>query len=263
MISRVRNRPTPSRIAAVVGGLIAGAILVGFAGVSLGRIYERNWQCCQIPAGRRVVVSVEELLRLVSFPSDRGQDKWVLETVFPGVVNGFFVDVGSGDGVDISNTYALERKGWTGVCIDAFPGDMRSRTCQVGRAAGDSEAGKHVTFYSDGILGGIKQYLGQNKEAVEKEGRPVDLVTTTLGDILSRAKAPQYIHFMSLDIEGAELAALQGFPFDKYQLGALVVEHNFEEPKRANLQLLLEQHGYKRVHSWYADDFYRPAKDVN
>jgi FkbM family methyltransferase len=240
----------------------ASALLAGYTGVSLGRRYERNWQCCQIPIGRRIVVSVEEMLGLVSFPSDRGQDKWVIEAVFPGVTNGFFVDVGSADGIVESNTYALERKGWKGVCIDAFPENMQSRTCQVFEAAVDSEAGKHVTFYRAGILGGIGAYLNHNKDDVMKEGRPVDLVTTTLGNILDRAKAPKFIHFMSLDIEGAELAALQGFPFDRYQLGALVVEHNFEEPKRANLQALLESHGYRRVHSFSADDFYRPAKDV-
>ena len=242
--------------------LLVGVLLVGYAGVSLGRHYERNWQCCQIPVGRRIIVSVEDVLGLALFPSGTGQDKWVLETVFPGVRNGYFVDVGSGDGIIDSNTYALERKGWTGVCIDAFPTNTQSRTCQIFRAAVDSEAGKHVTFYSYGILGGIGEYLGHTKDDVVKEGHPVDLVTTTLGDILERAKAPHYIHFMSVDVEGAEVAVLRGFPFEKYQLGSLVVEHNFEEPKRANLQALLESHGYRRVHSWYSDDFYRPTGDV-
>jgi hypothetical protein len=61
---------------------------------------------------------------------------------------------------------------------------------------------------------------------------------------------------MSLDIEGAELAALRGFPFEKYRFGALVVEHNNEEAKRAAIEALLSSQGYHRVHSWYADDFY-------
>jgi len=40
--------------------------------------------------------------------------------VFPGVTNGYFVDVGAGDGVKGSNTKALEELGWTGVAIGAF-----------------------------------------------------------------------------------------------------------------------------------------------
>ena len=65
---------------------------------------------------------------------------------------------------------------------------------------------------------------------------------------------------MSLDIEGAELEALKAFPFDKHRIGAMAVEHNFEEPKRSDIQLLMGRHGYERVHSWQQDDFYAPAR---
>jgi hypothetical protein len=69
---------------------------------------------------------------------------------------------------------------------------------------------------------------------------------------------PTFIHFVSLDIEGAELEALKGFPFDTYKMGALAVEHNEEEPKRREIEALMSQHGYRKVHSWYQDDFYLP-----
>ena len=61
---------------------------------------------------------------------------------------------------------------------------------------------------------------------------------------------------MSLDIEGAELKALLGLPFEKYTFGALNVEHNDEEPKRSEISALLRSHGYTRVHSWLQDEFY-------
>jgi hypothetical protein len=78
----------------------------------------------------------------------------------------------------------------------------------------------------------------------------------TLAEILERAKAPQFIHYVSMDIEGAELNALKGFPFDKYQIGALTVEHNFEEPRRSEIKALMESHGYTRVHTLDRDDLY-------
>ena len=84
----------------------------------------------------------------------------------------------------------------------------------------------------------------------------VELTTTTLGDILERAHAPEYIHYMSLDIEGAELKALQGLPLDKYTFGALNIEHNDEEPKRSDILALLTRHGYTRTHTWFQDDYY-------
>ena len=61
---------------------------------------------------------------------------------------------------------------------------------------------------------------------------------------------------MSMDIEGDELPALKGFPFDKYQRGALTVEHNYLEPKRSEIKALMESHGYKRVHTLDRDDLY-------
>jgi hypothetical protein len=88
----------------------------------------------------------------------------------------------------------------------------------------------------------------------------VEFTTVTLGDILTRAKAPHQIDFMSLDIEGAELEALRSFPFDRYQLGALAVEHNFEEPKRRQILELMKNHGFARVHTWHQDDFYLPLR---
>jgi len=240
---------------------VACAVLAsGAFGVRLGRLYERNWQCCRVPNPRRIVLSVEEALGAQPFHSDRGQDKWVAESVFQGVTDGFFLDVGSADGVALSNTYALERRGWKGICVDPFPRNMQTRTCRVFPSVVDREAGRHVTFEVAGDLGGIRDYLGHTRAEVEREKvKSVELVTTTLANILDEAKAPPFIHFMSLDVEGAELAALQGFPFDRFTLGALVVEHNFEEDKRAAIESLMTRNGYVRIHSWYADDFYVAA----
>ncbi|NBS42100.1 FkbM family methyltransferase, partial [bacterium] len=88
----------------------------------------------------------------------------------------------------------------------------------------------------------------------------VDFTTVTLGDILERTHAPAMIDFMSLDIEGAELDALKGFPFDRYQIGAMAIEHNYEEPKRTDIATYLKAHGYRRVHSVKQDDFYLPEQ---
>jgi hypothetical protein len=86
----------------------------------------------------------------------------------------------------------------------------------------------------------------------------VSLTTVTLDDILARAGTPPFIHFMSLDIEGAELEALRAFPFDRHRVGAWVIEHNREEPKRSDIVALLAARGYRRVHEFHQDDFFVP-----
>ena len=243
-----------SVVLVLVGVLAAG---VSTAGITIRRHMQSNEMCCQIPLSRNFSVSVGELLGLVTFHAQIGQDKWVSEAIFPGVTDGFFADVGSGDGTWLSNTKALEQKGWTGICIDPFPTHMQGRTCQLFRDVVFSRTGQPVIFRAAGVLGGIEDTLGRWKSET-RDAETVEFTTVTLGDILARARAPQFIHFVSLDIEGAELEALQGFPFDRYRIGAIVVEHNFEEPKRTHILDLMDTHGYTRVHAWKWDDFYVP-----
>lgn len=192
------------------------------------------------------------------YPSQIGQDKWVLFRAFPGVTDGFFLDVGSGDGTVHSNSKALEARGWKGICVDPFPTHMEDRTCQVFKDVVWSVPGHTVRFHTQGELGGVADTLGKWKAAVEA-APVVELRTVTLGEILERSRAPSFIHFMSLDIEGAELEALRGLPFDRYRFGAMAIEHNEEEPKRTDILNFLAERGYRRVFTKLQDDFYAPV----
>ena len=240
----------------VLAGVATGSAYVG---LKVGRQFERNRMCCDTPRPRNLWLSMREVLGRATFYSQIGQDKWVLETVFPDVKDGFFLDVGSGDGTVLSNTKALEERGWRGICIDPFPKNMEGRTCQMLKEVVFSESGKRMAFQASGDVGGIRDTLGKWKG--EALGAPtVEFTTVTLRDVLENTKAPKFIHFLSLDIEGAELEALKAFPFDAYKLGAMAVEHNDEGPKRTEIEALMRRHGYRRVHSWEQDDFYVPAR---
>ena len=244
------------RTLAVLALIIAVAIASGYFGLHVGRRYEQNRMCCQT---RNLRLAAREVLGRAKFYSQIGQDRWVLETVFPNVKDGFFLDVGSGDGTLLSNTKALEERGWRGICIDPFPKNMEGRTCQVLKEVVFSESGKRMQFQASGDVGGIRDTLGKWKG--EALGAPtVEFTTVTLRDVLENTRAPKFIHFVSLDIEGAELEALKAFPFDTYKIGAMAVEHNDEEPKRTEIEALMRRHGYRRVHSWEQDDFYVPER---
>jgi FkbM family methyltransferase len=195
--------------------VITGLVAVAAIGAFVYMRFDENKRCCLVPTARNISLSFREALGIATYPSQRGQDKWVAETMFPGIANGFFLDVGSGDGYIHSNTQALEARGWKGICVDPFPRNMDGRTCQMFKDVVSSKSGKTVVFHTAGDLGGIADTLGMYKDQVIKTP-VVMLTTTTLDEILVRARAPTFIHFMSLDIEGAELDALRGLSLDRY-----------------------------------------------
>jgi FkbM family methyltransferase len=226
-------------------------------GVEARKQFDINRACCDFSMLQALRLTAREAIGGVTYPSEIGQDKWVIGKMFPGVTDGFFLDVGSGHGTIGSNTKALEELGWTGICVDPFPTHMEGRTCHMEKVVVSSAAGEVVKFHTHSGLGGIADTLGKWKEEAAKSPA-VELTTTTLADVLARNSAPPFIHFLSLDIEGAELEALRAVPFDQYRFGAMAIEHNDEEPKRSDLLKFLAERGYQRVHSFKQDDFYAP-----
>ena len=55
--------------------------------------------------------------------SQNGEDS-VLLRIFDNKNDGFYVDIGAFHPICYSNTYALYKKGWRGINIDATPGSM-------------------------------------------------------------------------------------------------------------------------------------------
>lgn len=197
---------------------------------------------------------IKQRLGLARFYSQFGQDKWVIGSVFPGVKDGYFVDIGAGDGIYISNTKALEDLGWKGIAVEPFPTHFENRKCLLFKEVVGSRKGQIVEFNLAGLNGGIGDHLAPGNPA--KQAKSVKLVTTTIGDILERAKAPTFIHFVSLDTEGSEYEILKAFPFNRYRVGAWAIEHNNEEPNRTNVRKLLEANGYRFARQQIVDDWY-------
>lgn len=191
------------------------------------------------------------------------QDKWILEEVFPDNGRGFFVDIGAADGIRLSNTYALELAGWTGICIepreddfmllqDNRPGSQHVNVC-IGREVQTNA--EFVVSEQDKLLSGLKDTLGNYM------GRPVTGKTITrpvypLSYVLTWCNAPHIIEYLSVDTEGNEFEILLSVPFKDYMFKAITVEHNFVEPMRSQIWHLLMNWGYKRVREAKFDDFY-------
>lgn len=245
----------PARLTLGLSLLVVVTLAAFFLGSRFGRYYERHRVVYELPARSNIQASLSRMLGLSRSRGQFEQDLWVALAVAPGKKNGFYVDVGSADGRFMSNTSVLDAMGWKGICIDPFPTNMQNRTCQVFRQPVFSEGGKKVSFRAAGTWGGIESDLGWHRDAASRAGT-VELVTATLDEILDRGRAPQYIDYMNIDIEGAEYDALLGLSLDRRQIGAFTIEHNFETRKREAIRALLEGKGYVRVRAWEADDWY-------
>ena len=243
----------------ILAAIVVGGALAAWSprGQEVLATVSQDWNCCDFPITDRLRYIAADMAPRVRYYSEIGQDKWVLLRMFPDTRTGYFLDVGSGHGTIGSNTKALEERGWTGICVDPFPTHMDGRTCVMVREVVSNASGQVVRFHTHEGLGGMADTLGKWKEEASKSP-VVEMTTVTLGEVLERTKAPAFIHFLSLDIEGAELQALQGIPFDKYRFGAMAIEHNEEEPKRTDILNFLASKGYRRVHSYLQDDFYAP-----
>ena len=147
------------------------------------------------------------------YKSQGGQDKWV-EEMSKGATGGFFVEVGAYDGLESSNTYYLEQTlGWTGVCIEA--GVSYFKALEVNRP-NTINVNKAVMPYSGTC----------NFGQFEVVQNGVEVVCDTLSNILTSVGAPSVIDYLSLDIEGGEIGALESFDWGKYRINLLTVEHN-------------------------------------
>jgi FkbM family methyltransferase len=144
-----------------------------------------------------------------------------------------FVEAGANDGYTLSNTYALERKGWTGLLIEAIP-DLAAE-CQALRKKAQTvncalvEPGypdSHVTMtYSD--VCSLVKGTNPDREARIQTGinTPYDVrvPARTLDQVLQETGI-NHVDLLSLDLEGYEPQALQGLDLERWASDWILIE---------------------------------------
>jgi FkbM family methyltransferase len=200
--------------------------------------------------------------------SQLGQDVLALAQV--GVKQpGFFVEFGATNGLDLSNTYLLEKNfEWKGILCEPakeWHEELnRNRSCAIDTRCVYSSTGQKIQFSetSIGELSTISSYMNSDaNRLIRKKAAAYEVETVTLEDLLSTHNAPSYIDFLSIDTEGSEYEILNAFDFSRYSFGLICVEHNFTN-NREKIRELLTANGYSQVlHEYSAfDDWYVGAK---
>jgi len=182
--------------------------------------------------------------------------------------DGYFVDIGAGNGRDLSNTYLLEKEyGWKGICVE--PLDAPFKLCQECRpnsicrqtAIYDKEA--EVEFsYIEGSSGEDYMYSGITKDIkhhvtkVENSAKKILMNTITLNKLLEEAGAPEVMDFLSIDTEGSESKILEALDHKKYKFRYITVEHNYLMGQRSEIARVLTSNGYQFYMENQWDDVY-------
>jgi hypothetical protein len=201
-----------------------------------------------------------------TYGSQKGQIEYLLMNVFDyensGLKrNGFFVDLAAGDGVHLSNTYFLEKHlGWIGLLFEPNPkfseALKKERTSPIVNKPVGATAKELVQFRIDNMyLGGIVadgfDNSPKNRSDKRSSSEVIELETTTLEEELIKHCAPDIVDYLSLDIEGAEEAALSTFDFDKFKFRFISIER-----PTLNLDLMLDEAGYVQIKHSDFDVFY-------
>jgi FkbM family methyltransferase len=151
--------------------------------------------------------------------------------------NGFFLEIGAYDGIQTSNTYALEKfLNWDGICIEANTevfGRLKQNRSRINVHTAVSNYDGVCNFGGDRINGG-----------------PTVVNCYTLDTILTQNNAPKEIDYISIDVEGHELAILSSFNFKNWDIKLFTIEHNLycDGPaKKDSLFKLLTENNFTRV----------------
>jgi FkbM family methyltransferase len=184
-------------------------------------------------------------------------DRWAIEAVFPALHGGYFVEAGACGGAEGSASYVLEREfGWSGICVEPhdayFKVLQRLRSCAKDHRCLSDRTGDTVEFLSyddDPARSGIRSLNKNEGWAAEHGAKGVtdEKETVTLEDLLEQHGAPPTIHYLCLDVEGAERTILEPFDFDgKHHILAVSVEGG-------KCDDLLASRGYLRVRNPYQE----------
>ena len=195
------------------------------------------------------------------------QDLWVLyETRHKR--NGYFVEFGATDGVNLSNTCLLEREfGWRGILAEPNPAWhaalKQNRKTAIDLRCVFGRSGERVAFAATkhpelATIVGYESNDGHRQ--ARQDHAVVEVETVSLHDLLVQHGAPQEIDYISIDTEGSELDILEPFDFKRWNVTLFSVEHNATGLEQG-LDRLMQRHGYERRYPGISkfDAWYRKA----
>lgn len=183
-----------------------------------------------------------------------GLDRIILDSLpaEPGV----FVEVGAYDGVAQSNSVLLEQAGWRGLMVEANPGSYarcvrrRPKMTVIHAACVAKEpADGHTTITDVGLMSLTadstlhgprrEEWLERGEGFAKRARQDIEVPAATLDSLLAKHGLEAF-DLLLLDVEGAELAVLQGLDLTRYRPRWIVAEDTYDD----EVADYLRQRGY-------------------
>ena len=183
--------------------------------------------------------------------SMEGEDLELLR-ITKNINQGFYVDAGCYHPLHLSNTFLLHKKKWSGLNIDLseFTIDlfnyMRPNDVNIHSAISNSEK-EVVVYYQKKIsqLTTIKKSIAQ--ERMQGPIKEKKMISKKLTTILNDSKfCNRKIDFLNIDLEGADMSALQSLDFEIYRPKIICVEITDKTIENSNIFNFLKKLNYKK-----------------
>lgn len=167
----------------------------------------------------------------IQFRAQFGEDLTLCD-ILGNPLDGFFIEVGANDGVDLSVSYAFEAIGWKGVLIEALP--EQAENCRkvrpasrVVQAALSKPGSPKTTTFTLVEADSLMSFMGdlsaaQAAELANSPKKQITVPVTTMNDVLEGHTGP--IDFASIDVEGAEIDLLKGFDLARFAPRVMLIE---------------------------------------
>lgn len=179
------------------------------------------------------------------FHSQCQQDIYLEQNVFRGYKNGFFMDIGAHDGVSLNNTLYFEKQNnWTGVNVEpiknVYDKLVENRPSSINLNCAVSDIDGTAQFYCNTgyteMLSGLKSnYDERHLGRLTRENRENNSITQIIDVETKRVETIcdihniKHIHYLSIDVEGAEFNVIKSINFDKVFIDVIEFENNYDD----------------------------------
>jgi FkbM family methyltransferase len=154
----------------------------------------------------------------------------MLARVFHGRKDGFYVDVGAADPINLSVTKWFYDLGWSGINIEPnkklFDRLAADRPRDINLDCGVGATASQASFFEPEI-GELSTFDRRAQAAARKAGTPGTTRAVSvfpLTDLLKRYCEGRHIDFLKIDVEGWEHEVLKGLDLGLYRPTILVIE---------------------------------------